>query len=95
MMPNPSYGPLRLQFPGSTTPTFRVLTWALTRSAALGAPNAYLRFLGEIFDNMLKIALCAIAEVYREITSEDGIGKMLTTSMFSSLTVLRRPQAAA
>ena len=54
------------------TYTFRELTWALTRSAALGAPNACLRFLGENFDSMLKIALCATAGVYREITSEGG-----------------------
>ena len=58
--------------------TFRELTWALTRDAPLGNPNACLRFSGEIFDNMLKAALCAIAKVYREIIPEGGIGEVLT-----------------
>ena len=58
--------------------TFRELTWALTRNAALGDPNACPRFLGEVFDNMLEIALCGIVEAYSEITPEGGIDAVLT-----------------
>ena len=37
--------------------TFRELTWALTRNAALGNPHACLRSPGKVFDSMLQEGL--------------------------------------
>ena len=61
--------------------TFWELTWALTRNAALGSPHARLRFLGDIFDNMLKNTLTTIARFDCEILPEGGLGELLMELM--------------
>ena len=53
--------------------TSRGLTWALTRSAALGNPYACIRSLGEIFDNLSQKALIPIARFGRGIIPEGGL----------------------
>ena len=62
--------------------TFRELTWlgTNTRNAALGAPSACFRLLGETFGKVLEIALCDIAEAYRKIILEGGIDAVLSTA---------------
>jgi len=59
---------------------FRELTWALTRNAALGNPQACLRSLGENFDNMIQRGPIPIARFDPEIIPEGGEGNLLAYS---------------